>query len=89
MALENLKVELANDYEVKDMGEAKIGWKITRDLAKKTLKVDRSSFIRDLLEEENLTNCNAPNTPMKTGSFIEMTEPDGYEEAGLGTYQRL
>ena len=90
-ALEKLKIELANEYEVKDLGEARtiIGWNITRDLAKKTLKVDQSSFIRDLLEEEGLTDCNAPNIPMKAGSFIEMTETNGYEEADLVTYQRL
>lgn len=40
--LEKLKIELANRYKVKDLGEVKtiIGWNITRNLAKKILQVD-------------------------------------------------
>lgn len=90
-ALENLKESLAIEYEMKDLGEVKtiIGWQITRDLATRTIKVSQSAYIRDLLEEENLTDCNAPTIPMKAGSSIEMSEPDDYDEADLGDYQRL
>lgn len=87
-ALEKLKIELANKYKVKDLGEAKtiIGWNITWDLIKKTLKVDKLSFIRDLLEKESLTNYHIPNIPMKAKSFIKILKPDNYKKANLTTY---
>lgn len=54
-----------------------------------TLKFDQSAFIRDLLEEENLTDCNSVNISMKAGSIIEMNEVDDYDETDLKAYQRL
>lgn len=59
------------------------------DLATKTLRISQSSYIRDFFEERNLTNCNSPTILMKAGSFIEIDEPDSYEKADLGVYQRL
>ncbi len=90
-AMESLKESLAKEYDIKDLREVKttIGWQITRDLATRTIRVSQSAYIRDLLEEENLTNCNASIIPIKTGSAIEMNEPDDYNEADLGEYQRL
>ena len=90
-ALDNLKENLSKEYDMKDLGEVKtiIGWQITRNLSTRTIRVSQSAYIRDLLEEENLTNCNAPTIPMKAGSFIEMNEPDDYDEADSGDYQRL
>lgn len=32
-----------------------------------TMKIDQSAFIRDLVIEEGLTDCNAPVIPMKAG----------------------
>ena len=68
-ALANLQESLAIEYEMKDLGEVKtiIGWQISRDLSTRTIRVSQSAYIRDLLEEENLTNCNAPTIPMKAG----------------------
>lgn len=75
-ALAWLKTSISNDYNVKDLGEVKaiIGWQITRNLNAGTLKIDQSAFIRDLLESENTTDCNAVAIPMKAGFFIEMQE---------------
>lgn len=81
-----LKDALGKEYSVKDLGETKtiIGWQITRDLMKGTLKIDQGAFIRDLLEEENMTDCNSVSIPMKAGSTIEMNEADDYDEIELG-----
>lgn len=90
-ALENLKENLAREYNMNNLGKVKtiIGWQIMRDLATRTLRISQLAYIRDLLEKKNLTDCNAPTIPMKTGSAIEMNEPDDYEKADLETYQRL
>ena len=66
-----------------------IGWQITRDLSTKTIRVSQLAYIKDLLKEENLTNCNASTIPMKAGSFIEMNELDDYDKTDLRNYQRL
>lgn len=83
--LELLKQLLAKQYDMKDLGEVKtiIGWQITRDPAMGTMKIDQSAFIRDLVIEEGLTDCNAPVILMKAGSAIEMLDPDDYEETEL------
>ncbi len=89
--LEALKKLLGKEYEMKDLGEVKtiIGWQITRDPAARTMKIDQSAFIRDLVIEEGLTDCNANVIAMKAGSAIEMTDPEDYEETELQEYQRL
>lgn len=86
-SLDWIKESIKNEYNVKDLGNVKtiIGWQVTRNWDAGTLKIDQSAFIRDLLEEENLTDCNSVNIPMKAGSFIEMLEDDDYEEADLKT----
>lgn len=53
------------------------------------MKIDQSAFIRDLIEEEGMSDCNSVNIPMKAGNFIDMPEADDHEEADLKTYQRL
>lgn len=89
--LEALKKSLSKEYDTKDLGEVEtiIGWQISRDTAAGIMKIDQSAFIRDLVIEEGLTECNANVISMKAGSAIEMTEPEDYEEADLRTYQRL
>ncbi len=86
-----MKKELGNEYNVKDLGEVEtiIGWQITRDLFTQTLKIDQFSFIRNLVIEESLTNCNSNIIPMKAGSAIEMIEHDDYEDTEIKPYQHL
>lgn len=50
------------------------------------MKIDQSAFIRDLLKEKNLTDCNAINIPMKAGSFIEMHKKNNYDKANIKIY---
>lgn len=90
-ALETLKKLLAKEYEMKDLGEVQtiISWQITRNTAARTMKIDQSAFIRDLVIEEKLTECNANIIPMKIGLAIEIIEPNNYEKTDLREYQRL
>ena len=76
---------------MKDLGEINtiIGWQITRDTAMRTMKIDQSAFIRDLVIEEGLEECNANVIPMKVGSAINMLDPEDYDETDLHEYQRL
>ena len=58
---------------------------MTKDLSIRILRICQLAYIKDLLEEENLTDCNAPTIPIKGGSAIEINEPDNYNEADLAT----
>lgn len=91
VTLDALKGSLSKEYDVKDLGDVKtiIGWQITRDTAAQTMKIDQSAFIRDLVIEEGLIDCNANVIPMKAGCAIYMVETDDHEEVDLQVYQRL
>ena len=88
-ALAWLKDSIVKEYNVKDLREVKIiiRWQVTRDLDTGTLKIDQSAFIRNLLESENMTDCNSVNIPMKVGCFIDMQELGDYKEAEIKPYQ--
>lgn len=53
------------------------------------MKIDQSAFIKDLVIEKGLIDCNANIFPLKVGSAIEMTNPEDYKETELRKYQRL
>lgn len=76
---------------MKDLGEIKtiIGWQITRNLVVHTMKIDQLVFIRDLVIEKGLTDCNANVILMQASSAIEMTDPKDYEGTKLQEYQCL
>ncbi len=85
------KSGISNEYNVKDLGEVRtiIGWQFTRDRTARTLKINQSSFTQDLIESENITDCNSVSIPMKACCFIEMSEPGDYEKVDIKPYQRL
>lgn len=86
--LDALKKLLATEYDIKNLDEVKtiIGWQVTRDMATRTMKIDQSTFIKDLVIKEGLTDCNANVIPIKTRSAIEMSKPDNYDKTNIHTY---
>ncbi len=72
---ETLKKCLSKEYDKKDLGEVKtiIRWRISQDNASRTMEIHQSVFIRDLVIEERLTECDANVIPMKAGSAIKIT----------------
>ena len=89
--MQTLKDMLAKEYKMKDLSKIKtiIGWQITRDAATHTIKINQSAFIRDLVIEEKLTECNANVILIKTGLAIKIFNPDDYDEIDLYRYQCL
>lgn len=83
--LKTLKKLFAKEYEIKDLGEVKtiIGWLVIRDTAVRTMKIDQSAFIIDLIIEEELIECNTNVIPIKAGSAIEMIKLNNDEETNL------
>lgn len=66
-----------------------IGLQITRDTVMYTMKIDQTSFIRDLIIEEGLEECNINIIPMKAGFAIEMLNSENYDKTDIYEYQRL
>lgn len=86
--LETLKKFLSKEYNTKDFGEVQtiIGWQIDWDTALKTMKINQSIFIWDLIFKKKLTKYNANVIPIKTDSAIDITEPEDCKEANLRMY---
>lgn len=53
------------------------------------MKIYQLAFVRDLVIEKRLTNCNANIIFMNVEFFIKMTDLENYKEANLYIYQRL
>lgn len=89
--LENFKKRLSRMYDIEDLREVKtiISQQVTRDPGIRIQKIYQSVYRKDLLEKENLTNCNVPTISMKVGSAIKMNESDNYDDANLAMYQCL
>lgn len=87
-AFSSLKKSLLREYDIKDIRDAKtiISWQVIRDLDTKILRICQLAYIRDLFEEKNLTNYNAPTILIKARLAIEMNKPDDYNEANFTTY---
>lgn len=54
-----------------------------------TIKIDQLAFIKDLVIEKKLTDCNANVILIKTGLAIEIEDPKNYNETDLQEYQSL
>lgn len=59
---------------------------MTRDMATRTIIINQSTFIKDLVIKKNLTDSNANVIPMKARSAIKMFEPDNYNKTDLHMY---
>lgn len=77
---------LVSEYDLKNFGKVKtiIGWKMTR--AAWIMKIDQSTFIRDLVVEKRLIKCKAKVIPIKVGSTIEITVSDNCNKINFQEY---
>lgn len=68
----NLCEELSKNFKMKYLGPASsiLGIRIMRDNEKKTISIDQSQYIREVLERFNMKNCNAVISPLEPGIRI-------------------
>ena len=85
---EDPKKLFTKEYNTKDLGKTKliIKWQIHGNLTK-TMKIDQSVFIHDLMIDERLTKYNANIILIQAGFSINMIALDNYEKADLRIYQ--
>ncbi|XP_058810550.1 uncharacterized protein LOC131675550 [Phymastichus coffea] len=67
-ALDELKIKLAEKFEMKDLGEPRkyLGITITRDRQTKTIELNQSKFIDRMLEKFGYKDAHPQNSPMVT-----------------------
>jgi hypothetical protein len=72
-----VKSEITKEFGLKDLGPAKqfLGVEIVRNLATKELWMHQASYIKNLLEELSMSDCNLARTPMDTTRCNSTTEP--------------
>lgn len=61
----NLKTELRDRFEMKDMGEVShiLGMEVTRNYEEGTLAVSQKGYVKNILERFGMENCNPVSTP--------------------------
>lgn len=79
------KKPLAKEYKMKNLRKIKtiIKWQIMRDTVVRTMKVDQSAFIRDLVIKEELIELNANFITIRARSAIKMIDPGNYKVTEL------
>ncbi|MBW0544488.1 hypothetical protein O181_084203 [Austropuccinia psidii MF-1] len=74
------KKELANEFEIKDLGQADLllGIKITH--SEDFVSLDQQHFTESLLDLYGMSNCKAVSTPLIPGVHLEVASQEDVEE---------
>jgi hypothetical protein len=67
--LASLKAKLGERFKIKDLGDLSqlVGMHITRDRSARTISLDQSKYLRDILAKYSMTDAKASSLPMDTG----------------------
>jgi hypothetical protein len=89
-SIDNLKQQLRQEFEMKDLGELKyfLGMQIHRDRSQKLLHINQSGYINSILERRfNMQNSNTVPTPLAAGTKLikptmedVLTDPKPYQQ---------
>ena len=86
--IRDIKEKLHAQYEMKDLGLARLFLGIELDYSMGNLRLHQSEFIQTILWRFNMTMCNGVSTPMETGQkLLAATEQDQLVESSK--YQSL
>ena len=76
-----LKTELPKKIQMVDLGESKnvLGFKFTRDRKSKKLWISKESYLNQILDKFNMTNCHPASTPSAPGEKLKkpLSENEG------------
>ena len=64
--MDTIKSELKSKFDTHDLGELNhfVGIKITCDRVNRTITISQDQYIRDILEQASMSDCNTAPTPM-------------------------
>ena len=71
--MEQVKVSLAKEFEMKDLGEINhyLGMQIIRDREARTIHINQRAYVSAIIKRAGMENCNAVQTPMIFGQKLE------------------
>src|SRR5271163_3245069 len=71
-SINDLKVQLNEEYEMKDLGELKyfLGIQVHRDREWKIIHINQSGYNRTILERYGIENSKPANTPLASGARL-------------------
>jgi hypothetical protein len=71
-SIEDLKAQLNEEYEMKDLGELKyfLGIQVHRDRERKIIHISQSGYNRTILERYGMRNSKPTSTPLPTGTRL-------------------
>ncbi len=88
----SLKERLMQRFSMTDLGEVSLilGMKVTRDRAKKTLRINQTDYTRSLLDKFNMSDCSPVSTP-GVGVELPLEQPEEtlLDSEGIKLYQSL
>ena len=87
-----LKEKLLQRFSMTDLGEVSLilGMKITRDRAKKTLRISQTDYTKSILDKFNMSDCSPVSTP-GLGAELSLDQPEDTlpDAEGVKLYQSL
>ena len=85
--MERLKMILAFEFEVKDLGFLKYFLGMEVVLFRKGISISQHKYILDLLEKNSMLGCKLVDTPMESSNKLRRAEGDSI--TNKGRYQQL
>jgi hypothetical protein len=75
--LASLKAQLGARFKIKDMGDLfqLLGMRIPRDRSARTISLDQSKCLRDILAKHGMTDTSLPMDPDFLAGLAHMTSP--------------
>jgi len=72
--ISRIKLVLSSRFEMTDLGEIKsyLGVRITRDCSLKTLEIDQSRYICEIIERFSMADSNPVRTPLPAGAEMHL-----------------
>jgi transposase InsO family protein len=92
VAVDRLKDQIANRYEITDLGniESYLGIRILRDRSNKRLTIDQSGYVKDILDRFGMIDANPNYTPLPSGADVHLIRYDGQaSQSEITHYQSL
>jgi hypothetical protein len=73
-AINTLKDDLKQRYEITDLGEiaSYLGIRITRNRSGRIIEIDQSGYISDILDRFGMADANPHNTPLPSGAQVDL-----------------
>jgi hypothetical protein len=88
--IRRIKAFLTNSFHMKDLGPIStvLGMRVRRDRPQRTVRIDQTHYIKDILKEFQHDDCRTVSTPADGYEHLQAGTPQDTLFADTATYQR-